>query len=47
MYCHRFVYTLLKRRVYGVIDGITGPVARANSAEAVPPAQDANKIPPR
>ena len=45
MYCHRFVYTLLNRHVHSVIDGITGPVTRADSIEVTLPAQDANQIP--
>ena len=45
MYHRSFVYTLLKRRVYSVIDDITGTVAHAGFAEATPPVQDANQIP--
>ena len=46
MYYHIFVYTLLNRRVHSVIDGITSSVARAGIAEAVPPEEEANQIPP-
>ena len=42
MYYHRFVYTLLNRRVHSVIDNITGQVALAGHLETAPHAQDAN-----
>ena len=45
MYHHIIVYTLLNRPVHTVIDDITGPIARAGSAEVAPPAHDANQIP--
>ena len=46
MYYHRDVYTLLNRLVHSVIDDIIGPVARAGSAEAAPPVEEANSILP-
>ena len=46
MYYHRFVYTLLNSRVHSAIDDITSPVARAGIAEAAPPEEEANQIPP-
>ena len=46
MYYHRSVYTLLNRCVHSIIDDITGPAARASTAEAAPPAKNASQIPP-
>ena len=46
MYYHRYVCTLLNYRVHTVIDDITGPVARAYTAEVAPLAEEANQIPP-
>ena len=46
MYYHRLVYTLLNRLVHSVIDNIAGQVARAGNPKAVPPAEEANQIPP-
>ena len=45
MYYHRFVYTLLNRRVHSVIDDITCSVARTGTAETAPPVDKANQIP--
>ena len=39
------MYTLLNRRVYGVIDDIIGQVARPDNTEAVPPTEEANQVP--
>ena len=39
------MYTLLNRRVYSVIDDITGQVARLDDAEATPPMEEANQVP--
>ena len=47
MYYDRFVYTLLNRHVYSVIDDITGQVARPDNAEGIPLAEEANQVPPR
>ena len=40
------MYTLLNRCVHSVIDDITGQVARLDIAEAAPPAEEANQVPP-
>ena len=40
------MYTLLNRRVHSVIDDVIGPVACAGPAEATPPAEKPNQIPP-
>ena len=44
---HRAVYTLFNRRIYSVIDDITGLVACAGFAEVAPFVEEANQIPPR
>ena len=38
------MYTLLNRRVYSVIDDITGTVA--GTTEAAPSVEEANQVPP-
>ena len=44
MYYHRFVYTLLNRRIHNVIDDIIGLVAHDGIAEAASPAEENNQI---
>ena len=40
------MYILLNRRVHSVIDDIIGQVAHPDIAEAAPPAEEANPVPP-
>ena len=46
MYYHRFFYTLLNRRVHGIIDDRKGPVGLTGVEEAQPSEEEANQIPP-
>ena len=40
------MHTLLNHHVHSVIDDITCPVAGTGTAEAMPPTEEANQIPP-